>query len=131
MQRPVLPVQTPAQPPPTRRGGKLLIVWLISFAVIVVNHFISNLLDRFHVSGGFLSFINFVAALVCVAITLYAFAVVVRWMLRRLFWRVGRRLFLSYVMIGVLPFFLFAALPLTIGTMSRDGTTPPPLRGQS
>src|SRR5881227_2784757 len=130
MQRPMMPAQTPAQPPPSRRGGKLFVIWLLSFAIIVVNHFISNVLDRFHISGGFLSFINFVAALVCVAITLYAFAVVIRWMLRRLFWRVGRRLFLSYVMIGVLPFFLFAILLLTIAYMIAGVMTQAALRGE-
>ena len=130
MRRPVLPVQTPAQPPPPRRGGKLFVVWVIGIVVIVVDEQISKVLERFHVSTGAVTFVTFVAALICIAVTLYAFAVVVRWMLRRLFWRVGRRLFLSYVMIGVLPFFLFAILLLTIGYMIAGVMTQAALRGE-
>src|SRR4029077_14975046 len=70
------------------------------------------------------------AALVCIALTLYAFAVAVRWTLRKLFWRVGRRLFLSYVLIGVLPFFLFAILLLTIGYMIAGVMSHAALRGE-
>jgi serine phosphatase RsbU (regulator of sigma subunit) len=130
MQRPLLPVQTPSQPPPKRRAGKLFLVWAIAIAVIIVDEQISNVLHRFHVSSGFFTFITFIAALICIAVTLYAFAVVVRWMLRRLFWRVGRRLFLSYVMIGVLPFFLFGILLLAIAYMIAGVMTQAALRGE-
>ena len=126
----MLPLQTPPEPPPTRRAGKLFAVWIISIAVIVVDEQIGKLLGRFNVSSGFFTFVSFMAALVCIAVTMYAFAVVVRWMLRRLFWRVGRRLFLSYVMIGVLPFFLFAILLLTIGYMIAGVMTQAALRGE-
>src|SRR5205809_7264016 len=129
MQRPLLPVQTPSQPPPKRRAGKLFLVWAIALAVIIVDEQVSNVLHRFHVSTGFFTFITFIAALICIAVTLYALAVVVRWMLRRLFWRVGRRLFLSYVMIGVLPFFLFGILLLTIAYMIAGVMTQAALRG--
>src|SRR5437762_2794125 len=110
MQRPMMPLPTSPAPTPKRRAGKLFAVWAIAIAVIIVDEQISRLLDRVHVNTAILTFLSFIAALVCIAVTMYAFAVVVRWMLRRLFWRVGRRLFLSYVMIGVLPFFLFAIL---------------------
>jgi serine phosphatase RsbU (regulator of sigma subunit) len=130
MQRPVLPPQKPDAPPPPRRGGKLFLVWLAAFAVLLIDHLVSNLLHRFNIPGGFLTFINFIAALVCVALLMYAIAVVIRWMLRKLFWRVGRRLFLSYVMIGVLPFFLFAILLLTIGYMIAGVMTQAALRGE-
>src|SRR5437773_7483945 len=130
MQRPLLPVEIPSQPPPKRRAGKLFLVWAIAIAVIVVDEQISNVLHRFHVSTGFFTFITFIAALICIAVTLYALAVIVRWMLRRLFWRVGRRLFLSYVMIGMLPFFLFAILLLTIGYMIAGVMTQAALRGE-
>ncbi|HEX3579191.1 MAG TPA: SpoIIE family protein phosphatase, partial [Thermoanaerobaculia bacterium] len=68
--------------------------------------------------------------LLLIALTLYGFAVFVRWMLRKLFWRVGRRLFLSYVLIGMLPFFLFAILLLTIGYMISGVMTHAALRGE-
>ena len=125
-----MPLQTPSEPPPRRRAGKLFAVWAIAIAVIVVDEQISRLLGRFKISTAFFTFVTFIAALVCIAVTLYAFAVVVRWMLRRLFWRVGRRLFLSYVMIGVLPFFLFAILLLTIGYMIAGVMTQAALRGE-
>src|SRR5439155_1551986 len=50
--------------------------------------------------------------------------------LRKLFWRVGRRLFLSYVLIGVLPFFLFAILLLAIGYMIAGVMSHAALRGE-
>src|SRR5437773_11949284 len=130
MQRPLLPVEIPSQPPPKRRAGKLFLVWAIAIAVIVVDEQISNVLHRFHVSTGFFTFITFIAALICIAVTLYALAVVVRWMLRRLFWRVGRRLFLSYVMIGVLPFFLFGILILAMGYAVGGLMSQAALRGE-
>ncbi len=82
------------------------------------------------VSTALFTFLSFMAALVCIAVTMYAFAVFIRWMLRKLFWRVGRRLFLSYVMIGVLPFFLFAILLLAIGYMIGGVMTQAALRGE-
>src|SRR5258706_1336002 len=130
MQRPLIPLQTPAQPPPTRRAGRLFVVWIVAIVVIVVDEQLSKLLHRFNIPTGILTFITFMAALICIAVTMYAFAVVVRWMLRKLFWRVGRRLFLSYVMIGVLPFFLFAILLLTIGYMIAGVMTQAALRGE-
>ncbi len=130
MQRPLLPVQTPSQPPSKRRAGKLFLVWATAIGLIIIDTQISNVLKRFHVSTGFFTFLTFIAALVCIAVTLYAFAVIVRWTLRKLFWRVGRRLFLSYVMIGVLPFFLFAILLLTIGYMIAGVMTQAALRGE-
>jgi serine phosphatase RsbU (regulator of sigma subunit) len=130
MQRPMLPVQSTPEPPPTRRAGKLFVVWILAVAVIVVDTQITNLLEKFKISTGVFTFISFMAALVCIAVTMYAFAVVVRWMLRKLFWRVGRRLFLSYVMIGVLPFFLFGILLLTIGYMIAGVMTQAALRGE-
>jgi len=126
----MLPVQATPEPPPTRRAGKLFAVWIIALAVIVVDTQISNLLEKFKISTGIFTFTSFMAALIFIAVTMYAFAVVVRWMLRKLFWRVGRRLFLSYVMIGVLPFFLFGILLLTIGYMIAGVMTQAALRGE-
>lgn len=127
----MLPVQKTEEPqPPTRRTGKLFVVWLICIAVIIIDGQLSNVLERFKISTALVTFISFMAALVCIAVTMYAFAVVVRWMLRKLFWRVGRRLFLSYVMIGVLPFFLFAILLLTLGYMIAGVMTQAALRGE-
>jgi serine phosphatase RsbU (regulator of sigma subunit) len=126
----MLPVQQkPVQP--KKRGSHLFVVWLISIAVIVGDEVLTHLLKPLHVPGvGILTFITFLASLVCIALTLYGFAVFVRWTLRKLFWRVGRRLFLSYVLIGMLPFFLFAILLLTIGYMICGVMTHAALRGE-
>ncbi|MEA2337824.1 MAG: phosphoserine phosphatase RsbU/P [Thermoanaerobaculia bacterium] len=127
----MLPVQQKPEQPRKRRGSRLFAVWLISIAVIVGDEFLQRLLKPLHVPGlGILSFTTFLASLVCIALTLYGFAVFVRWTLRKLFWRVGRRLFLSYVLIGVLPFFLFAILLLAIGYMIVGVMTHAAFRGE-
>ena len=127
----MLPVQQKPAQPKRRSGSRLFMVWLISIAVIVGDEVLTRLLKPLHVPGvGFLTFTTFLASLVCIALTLYGFAVFVRWTLRKLFWRVGRRLFLSYVLIGMLPFFLFAILLLTIGYIICGVMTHAALRGE-
>jgi serine phosphatase RsbU (regulator of sigma subunit) len=106
-------------------------VWLAALAVIVVDELLTRVLRPLHVPGlGLFTFTTFLACLLLIALTLYGFAVFVRWTLRKLFWRVGRRLFLSYVLIGVLPFFLFAILLIVIGYMICGVMTHAALRGE-
>lgn len=94
-----------------RRFSPVFAVWAGAVIAIIALHEIGVLLSRFHVSGsGFVDFLSFLAWLVAIGLTLYGLAVAIRFVLRNLFWTVGRRLFLSYIMIGVLPFFLFAIL---------------------
>jgi serine phosphatase RsbU (regulator of sigma subunit) len=127
----MLPVQRKPEPPQKGRGSRLFAVWLAAIAVIVADEVLSHLLRPLHVPGlGVFTFITFLASLLLIALTLYGFAVFVRWTLRKLFWRVGRRLFLSYVLIGMLPFFLFAILLLTIGYMICGVMTHAALRGE-
>jgi hypothetical protein len=127
----MLPVQKKPESPRTRRGSRLFAVWLIALAVIVGGQVLTYVLRPLHVPGlGIFTFTTFLASLVLIALTLYGFAVFVRWTLRKLFWRVGRRLFLSYVLIGMLPFFLFAILLLTIGYMICGVMTHAALRGE-
>jgi serine phosphatase RsbU (regulator of sigma subunit) len=127
----MLPVQKKPEPPRTRRGSRLFAVWLAAIAVIVIDTVLTRLLKPLHVPGlGLFTFTTFLASLLLIALTLYGFAVFVRWLLRKLFWRVGRRLFLSYVLIGMLPFFLFAILLLTIGYMICGVMTHAALRGE-
>jgi len=127
----MLPVQRKPEPPPKGRGSRLFAVWLAAIAVIVADEVLSHLLRPLHVPGlGIFTFITFLASLLLIALTLYGFAVFVRWTLRKLFWRVGRRLFLSYVLIGMLPFFLFAILLITIGYMICGVMTHAALRGE-
>src|ERR1043165_276812 len=104
---------TPLQPPDTPRRRRVpvaFIIWVVSVATVFLLGQIDDLLDRFKIQSGMVTFLSFLAWLVVVALTLYGLAIAVRWVLRKLFWTVGRRLFLSYIMIGVLPFFLFAIL---------------------
>src|SRR4051794_2012728 len=126
----MLPVQQKPEPPRKRRGARLFAIWAVALAVIVFDTIMARALRPLHFPVGIFSFITFLASLLLIALTLYGFAVFVRWTLRKLFWRVGRRLFLSYVMIGVLPFFLFAILLLTIAYMIAGVMTQAALRGE-
>jgi serine phosphatase RsbU (regulator of sigma subunit) len=102
----------PTPPEPARRRGipPTLLLWLIGIVAIIVFDQLDNILRRFHVHASFLAFFSFCSWLLVIALSLYGLAVAMRWTLRKVFWTVGRRLFLSYIMIGVLPFFLFAIL---------------------
>src|SRR5258708_1017633 len=127
----MLPVQKKPEPPQVRRGSKLFAVWVGALAVIIAGEVLTHLLNPLHVPGlGIFTFTTFLASLLLIALTLYGFAVFVRWTLRKLFWRVGRRLFLSYVLIGMLPFFLFAILLITITYMICGVMTHAALRGE-
>lgn len=127
----MLPVQRKPEPPRSRGGSRLFLVWLAALAIIVVDELLTRVLRPLHVPGlGLFTFTTFLASLLLIALTLYGFAVFVRWTLRKLFWRVGRRLFLSYVLIGVLPFFLFGILLLIIGYMICGVMTHAALRGE-
>jgi serine phosphatase RsbU (regulator of sigma subunit) len=127
----MLPLQQRPEPPRTRRGTRLLAIWVVALAAIVVDEIMTRVLRPLHVPGlGLFTFTTFLASLILIALTLYGLAVFVRWMLRRLFWRVGRRLFLSYVLIGVLPFFLFGILLLAIGYMICGVMTHAAFRGE-
>jgi HAMP domain-containing protein len=99
--------------PETKRGRRLspaFVVWLIAIGAIIAFDYLDSLLTKADVPLNPLDFFSFLAWLVAIGLTLYGFAIATRYILRNLFWTVGRRLFLSYVMIGVLPFFLFAIL---------------------
>jgi serine phosphatase RsbU (regulator of sigma subunit) len=126
----MLPVRpTPVSTSP-RRGGRLFILWLIGVLVIIGAETGRRLLRGTRISTGVLTFTEFVAWLIVIALCLYGFAVAVRWLMTALFWRVGRRLFLSYMLIGMLPFFLFAILLLTIGYMIAGVMSHAALRGE-
>jgi serine phosphatase RsbU (regulator of sigma subunit) len=127
----MLPVQQKSELPRKRRGARLFAFWAAALAIIIFDTVITRVLKPLHFPAlGIFSFTTFLASLILIALTLYGFAVFVRWMLRKLFWRVGRRLFLSYVLIGMLPFFLFAILLLTVGYLICGVMTHAALRGE-
>ncbi|PYQ49842.1 MAG: hypothetical protein DMF59_12455, partial [Acidobacteria bacterium] len=127
----MLPVRpTTSALEPKRRGGRLFLVWLIGCLVIIGAEFVRRGLRGTPFPTGLLTFTEFLAWLVVIALTLYGFAVAIRWLMRALFWRVGRRLFLSYLLIGMMPFFLFAILLLTIGYMIAGVMSHAALRGE-
>src|ERR1043166_7878892 len=101
----MLPVR-PEEPPKRRGVPPTLVLWLAGVVAIVVLEQVSKLFHRFHISTSAVTFLSFLAWLLVIALTLYGLAIAARWVLRKIFWTVGRRLFLSYMMIGVLPFFL-------------------------
>ncbi|MCM2314152.1 MAG: SpoIIE family protein phosphatase [Thermoanaerobaculia bacterium] len=93
----------------------LLLIWLASVAAVIVESKVSGLLDG---AGRYLPGLEFLQVLTwitLITLTIYWFALVFRYLLRKLFWRVGRRLLLSYLFIGALPFVIFAVLLLVMG----------------
>jgi serine phosphatase RsbU (regulator of sigma subunit) len=100
----------PPPKPPRRRIPTVLVVWLIGIVAIVIFEQLTNLLEAAHIGTGPLVFFSFLSWCVVVGLTLYGLAITVRWLLSRLFWTVGRRLMLSYFMIGLMPFFVMAIL---------------------
>src|SRR5581483_10684309 len=126
----MLPIREKPEPPPPSRGGPLFLVWLIALAVVIGDELLKPVLRRGNIPTGVFNFVEFLAWLIVIAVTLYAFALAVRWLLRALFWRVGRRLFLSYVLIGILPFGLFAILFLAVGYMIAGVMSHAALRGE-
>lgn len=114
-----------------RRIPPALLVWLVGIAIIITLHYADRLveatLDR---DLGILDIFSFFAWLLVIGLTLYGFAVITRWVLRKLFWTVGRRLFLSYLLVGVLPFFLMTILLMTVIYMFASVMTQAALRGE-
>lgn len=125
--RPQLPVERAPEAPRSGRGGLLFIIWAVSLAVIIIDQRLLLPIARPLAPAIYL--VTFAACLVFFALTMYGFAVALRWILRKLFWRVGRRLFLSYVLLGVLPFLLFAVLLASILYMIAGVMTQAALRG--
>ncbi len=102
--------------PETRRRhfSPALLLWLVGIASIIFLEIADRTLDRLGRSFALIGVVEFFAWLLVIALTLYGLAVFVRWVLRNLFWTVGRRLFLSYLLIGLLPFFLMTILMLSV-----------------
>lgn len=124
------PILEPEPPRPSGRALRLLIIWASSLVLAIVAEQIRPLVRSIGIPTGILGFISFCCILLCIAMTLYGVALMTRWLLRHLFWRVGRRLFLSYVMIGVLPFFLFGVLLLAIAYAIGGLMSQAALRGE-
>jgi serine phosphatase RsbU (regulator of sigma subunit) len=100
-----------------RRLSPALLLWLTGVATIILLEVADQALDRLGRTFALLGVMQFFAWLLVIGLTLYGLAIFIRWLLRNLFWTVGRRLFLSYLLIGLLPFFLMTILLLTVGYM--------------
>lgn len=102
--------------PESRRRSlsPVLLLWLVGVVAIIVLEAADRTLDHLGRKFAVLGVTEFFAWLLVIALTLYGLALFVRWLLRSLFWTVGRRLLLSYLLIGLLPFFLMTILLITI-----------------
>jgi serine phosphatase RsbU (regulator of sigma subunit) len=102
----------PTSPPvaPRRRIPIPFLIWVIGILVIIVLDQLESLLRHLKLDTGLLGFFSFLAWFVVIGLTLYGLAIGIRWLLRKLFWTVGRRLALSYFMIGLMPFVVMAIL---------------------
>jgi serine phosphatase RsbU (regulator of sigma subunit) len=103
------PMNQPSEPK-RKRLSPAFVVWLGGVAAIVGFHYLDLLLEGAGTGWNPLNFFSFLAWLVVIGLTLYGCAITARFLLRNLFWTVGRRLLLSYLMLGLFPFFLFAVL---------------------
>ena len=118
------------QPPRRSTGRPTFVIWAIALGVIVVYSQITPVLQRFNVPTTLFTILSFFAWLIVIAVSLYWITVAVRWTLQKLFWRVGRRLLLSYVLIGALPFILVTVLLLAVGYMIAGVMSHAALRGE-
>jgi serine phosphatase RsbU (regulator of sigma subunit) len=116
--------------PKRRRISPAFLVWLTGIAVIVGLEWLDRLFETFDRDIAALGVFSFFAWLLVIGLTLYGFAVMTRWVLRQMFWTVGRRLFLSYLLVGVMPFFLMTILLLTVVYMFAAVMTQAALRGE-
>jgi serine phosphatase RsbU (regulator of sigma subunit) len=91
----------------------LLVIWIAALGVAVGSDYLDGLFARGAVTP--FDFVTFWSRVIFITLTIFFIAVGFRWMLRALFWRVGRRLALSYFLIGVLPFLFFAVLIVVVG----------------
>ena len=117
-------------PQKRRRISPAFLVWLTGVAVIILIEALDRLLDTFDRDIGLLGIFAFFAWLLVIGLTLYGFAVMTRWILKQLFWTVGRRLFLSYLLVGVMPFVLMTILLMTVVYMFAAVMTQAALRGE-
>jgi serine phosphatase RsbU (regulator of sigma subunit) len=93
----------------------LFVVWISAIAAVILEAKVSQLLgaaDRYLPGLDFLQVLSWI--IVCVLGIWWA-ALFFRFLLRKLFWRVGRRLLLSYLFVGALPFVIFALMLLAMG----------------
>ncbi len=99
----------------TTRKKSLLTIWLISIAAVVVLSRVDALVSGFGPLDRILAFSYSSALLVLIVTSFLLIIAVFRFILHKLFWRVGSRLALSYALIGVLPFIFFAILLVVTG----------------
>lgn len=93
----------------------LLLIWFAAVVAVILESKVSGLLDE---AGRYLPGLELLQVLTwitLITLSIYWFALAFRYLLRKLFWRVGRRLLLSYLFIGALPFVIFAVLLLVMG----------------
>ena len=84
--------------PMTRGTRRSLIVWASSILLVPILSSAADLFAGAPLVSGLLSFCLVLAVLVATLLTTYLAIVFVRWVLSRLFWSVGRRLALSYLL---------------------------------
>lgn len=93
----------------------LLLVWLGAIAVLIALGGAASFLKARPVLEMLATPLEILAWIAASALTIYWTVIAVRWLMRALFWRVGRRLALSYLFVGALPFVIFAILLLVMG----------------
>jgi serine phosphatase RsbU (regulator of sigma subunit) len=115
--------------PPSRRRRPALIVWAVALAICVLYDVFDVVINRLP-GASLIKFVVFLSYVVFIGVSLYGITIAVRWLMRKLFWRVGRRLLLSYVLIGLLPFILMTFLLIVVSYMIAGVMSHAALRGE-
>jgi len=93
----------------------LFVVWISAIAAVILEWRVVRLLDGVNRYLPGLDLIQTLSWIVVIALGVWWIALFCRYLLRKLFWRVGRRLLLSYLFVGALPFVIFALMLLAMG----------------
>jgi HAMP domain-containing protein len=105
---------TAGVPAKSRVRGKLFAIWTSALLILIGLNFLPRFIRRW-IPDSLFGFAEFLLWTTVIAIALFWIALAIRFILRKVFWRVGMRLALSYFLVGFLPIVFFAFLIAFIG----------------
>jgi serine phosphatase RsbU (regulator of sigma subunit) len=91
------------------------VIWISAIAAVILESRLSQSLGKVNRYLPGLEILQTLSWIVVIALGVWWITLFGRYLLRKLFWRVGRRLLLSYLFVGALPFVIFFVLLLAMG----------------